>query len=341
MCKSLRKSLALLGRGVLELLVSPEDVVHEQLERVVGEVHRIGGLHAVPLPEALAGLLTQVALTNHGEQSHRRVVARVLGSHVHRQGDAQHGIQADQVPELEGALLVAQAHVQAGVAVLNGDLAAFQSAQRFQHLGDQHLVHPEPGDVGYDERGLAQLDAQQFHDHLQHIVVDSGSLDHFHTRHDVGRIHEVGTHHPPVETGRLGHLQYVEAAGVGQEDRVFAHDLAQLHQELLLDGHVFEDHFQHQLDLVGMVTQLIQALEHRETLDRLGGEAVGVHPLTLAVLALLLDPAQVGQHAITSRRSHRGVAIEHEDVEAAFQPLGDDVTAHLAGTTDQDSGYVG
>ncbi len=172
-------------------------------------------------------------------------------------------VEAGQIAHGEGP------HGHAEIAQRGIDLlrrgAFLEQELRLAAVLEQHPVADEAIADTHHHRDLLQLPADG-HGAGQHFVAGPCAAHHFQQAHDVGGAEEMQADHIFRAPGEGGDGVQIQRRSVGGENRAgFAHCIQTL-EDLLLDGHVFEYRFDHQVD-IGQRRVVGDAFDQRQPLD--------------------------------------------------------------------------
>ena len=158
----------------------------------------------------------------------------------------QHGVQAEQVGEEEGAH---RRHLGVGdllVDLLGGAPALVLVAPDLRGRRVQDPVDDEPGLLAAADRVLADLHGE-VGSRLRRLLGRVLPLDHLDQPHHRGRIEEVEADHLVGTRRSRADLRDRQCRGVGSEDRVARRHLVDLREHRLLDLHPLGHRLDHEV----------------------------------------------------------------------------------------------
>ncbi len=195
----------------------------------------------LPVVEALAGLLAELALGDLVFQPLRRL------GHVAVDAAAQHlgDVQADVEPDLVGQFDRPHRHAEIFRRLVDGFLlhAGVEHHQRFEQIRRQRAVDQKARRAFHRRRQPvdAAEEGARVGEHLVGDLVVADHLDELHARH---RIEEMDADQPLRPRQALAQLLERDARRVGGEDRVRLHLRLDAGKDLSLEV----EHFRHRLD---------------------------------------------------------------------------------------------
>ena len=134
-------------------------------------------------------------------------------------------------------------------------------------IGVEHAVaHETVADTDQHAHLVDRLG--QLHDRRDGLLVGLRSADVLHQLHDVGRREEVGADHLLRPLGGGGDLVHIQRRGVARQDRALLADRVELAEDLLLDIHLLEHRFDHDVGL-GKGTVVGDPVDQRHALIHL------------------------------------------------------------------------
>ncbi|GMA88646.1 hypothetical protein GCM10025868_38960 [Angustibacter aerolatus] len=173
-------------------------------------------------------------------------VQPVAALRVHRLEDLQGGVEPDQVEQRERAHRQTEAEPGRDVEVLARHLALLEHRHRAVQVAEQQRVRDEAGAVAHHHRPLAEPQREVGRGGDRRVVRHDGAHHLDQPLHGSG-VEEVQAHDPAGVRGGGGDLGDRQAAGVGGQHRVGAHDVVEAPEHRALQVEPLGHRLDHQV----------------------------------------------------------------------------------------------